>query len=173
MKIKKIISMLIIAVLMIGLMASCTDKLKDFEATILERKSELSEGEMLMVGYADFSQTDMFAVSFILSEDKNSIKNIKTHYINIEYQNLLGSSSSTGGQSYYDSYAILNGEIDVILKNVMFENGRLILTFDGDTASGTIEYSKSSINININDSGNKVETQSDYFGIQPIDFTVK
>jgi len=117
--------------------------------------------------YAGFSE---FGIEIL---NKNSIKNIKTHYINIEYQNLLGSSSSTGGQSYYDSYAILNGEIDVILKNVMFENGRLILTFNGDTASGTIEYSKSSINININDSGNKVETQSDYFGIQPIDFTVK
>ncbi len=161
MKIKKIISMLMVAVFIIGLMAGCTDKSKEIETKILERKNELREGETLMAGYADFPQTDIFAVSFILSEDKNSIMNINVYY------------SSTGVNYYYDSYTILNGEIDVMLKNAMFENGRLILTFNDNTANGTIEYSKSSLQLNINDSNSDIETQSDYFGTQRIEFTAK
>ena len=142
-----------IAVLMVFSMISCSAKESgdtvnkrvpfndaDISGMVLKGR-DISPGEFLFAGMADFPEAEAFIVSFILSENRQEIRDVRINLINL---NLILNDGSRKivlagndiAKSYFSRHDVINGNIEAT-------NGsdyRLILTLDGEMARGTIEF---------------------------------
>jgi len=113
------------------------------DVTASEKPGSVADGETLFAGTADFKQAEAVRVSFILTADKDEIRDIR---IEIPYLEVSDASDNNGSITHtrsvtnkiitYEGNWRTNGGA----ADINFDGNSLIFTLDGNTAEGTIDY---------------------------------